>query len=142
MFLGFLKRTAAQTEQREARTRASDRFERHLRVALRERDLVIIGPATLRNLLALIVPAGATQGHTERVTSLQVDFAVLDERSRAPVLGVILTTRAYGRDRRARPELPVITAQPQTLTPVVHLNPNLLPDVLTIRTLLQPYLPD
>lgn len=142
MFLGFLKRTAAKEKQREERTRTSDGFERHLRLALHGRDLVIHGPATLHNLLALTIPAGSNQGRTEKVTSMQVDYAVLDERTREPVLGVILTSRGYGRDRRGPPPAPVINGTPRTITPILHLNPNLLTDVLAVRMAVQPFLPD
>lgn len=146
MPLGFLKKSEVRKaeEPRTERSRVDDRFERHLNIALRDRQIEVRGPVVHHDALALVVPSGETQGKLQKIAVLRLDFELFDTRAQTPLVGIVLSSRSYGRDRR-RPRQTAESAEaPQgpALITVLHLNPNLLTDVLTIRQTLRPYLPE
>ncbi|GGS01137.1 hypothetical protein [Deinococcus sedimenti] len=145
MPLNFLKRTEApKTEDpRVERSRVDDRFERHLKLALRDRQIEVRGAVILHDVLALDVPAGGTQGTLRKMPSLRLDYELFDPRAQAPVAGIVLSSRTYGRDRRRTPTPTVSDVPPGiTIVTVLHLNPGALPDVLAVRQAVGPFLPD
>lgn len=145
MPLSFLKKSEARkvTEPRTERSRVDDRFERHLRIALRDRQIEVQGPVVLNDALALVVLPDESQGKLQKIAVLRLDFQLFDVKAQTPLVGIVLSSRSYGRDRRRAPAAATSeTLQGPALITVLHLNPNLLTDVLTIRQKLRPFLPD
>ncbi|GGL00241.1 hypothetical protein [Deinococcus radiotolerans] len=144
MPLNFLKKSVAgkAPEPRQERSRVDDRFERHLRVALRDHPVEVRGPVVLNDVLAMVVQAGDTQGTLQKIAQLRLDFELFDRQSQTPVVGIILSSRSYGRDRRRAPAAAAEPDSGRAIISVLHLNPSRLTDVLSIRETLRAYLPD
>lgn len=145
MPLSFLKKSEPRktSEPRTERSRVDDRFERHLRLALRDRQIEVRGPVVLNDALALVIVPGESQGKLQKIALLRLDFELFDVKAQTPVVGIVLSSRSYGRDRRRSPAAATSESlQGPALITVLHLNPNGLTDVLTIREKLRPYLPE
>lgn len=145
MPLPFLKKPEARKtdEPRAERSRVDDRFERHLRLALRDRQIEVRGPAVLNDALALVVKPGESKGTLQKISLLRLDFELLDVRAQTVIVGIVLSSRTYGRDRRRKPATSTTeSTQGPAIITVLHLNPNLLTDVLSVRDVLRPYLPE
>jgi len=128
-------------EPRTERSRAEDRFARHLEVALRGQPLSIRGPVVLRDTQVLMIPPGQTVGTLQHHAQIRVDFELAETRTVVVVAGLVLTTRSYGRDRRRAPA-PLADRRPhQTIVTVLHLDPADVPDVLLLRAALKPAVP-
>ncbi|BBN95261.1 MULTISPECIES: hypothetical protein [Deinococcus] len=145
MPLRFLKRGEPDVQDvkapRTERSRREDRFEQDLREALRGQKVEVLGPVVLRDVLAFTITPDRPKGALEQLSQVKVDFALINPRTRVPFAGLILSSRAYGRDRR-RPPTPTTedAGAQRAIVTVLHLNPNLLPDAAAIHEALRPYL--
>ncbi|GGK11990.1 hypothetical protein GCM10008955_01540 [Deinococcus malanensis] len=139
----WLVRTDRGAQARTQRTRVSDQFEQDLREALGNLPYEVHSSLLLENFMALTVQPGETQGTLAREARRRVDFAIVASRSRTPAVAIMLTTRAYGRDRRQPPANPTETeagVKNNSIVPVVHLNPRELKGAPAIAEALKPYL--
>ena len=130
-------------QARTQRTRISNQFEADLREALKDLPYEVHPSLLLENFTALTVQPGKTQGTLAREVRRRVDFAIVASRSRTPVAAIMLTTRAYGRDRRQPPANPTEVeagVKNNSIVPVLHLNPREFKGAPAIAEALKPYL--
>ncbi len=144
MPLNFLKRGEVKTtgQPRTERSRQEDRFEQNLRLALQDQAVEIRGPTILKDVLAFEVKPTQAQGALAQKAQVKVDFALINPKTRTPFVGIVLSSRSYGRDRR-RPPVPSTedAGAQRAIVTVLHLNPTQLSDVPTLQAALKPYLP-
>lgn len=152
MPLRFLKRGGKDTEAsaqaqpsgspRTERSRREDHFEQRLRDALRGQPVEVRGATVLRDVLAFTVTPERPRGALEQASQVKVDYVLVTPGTDEPLVGIVLSSRAYGRDRR-HPQSPTIhdSGEQRSIVTVVHLNPNLLPDADSVLGMLRAYLP-
>ncbi|GGK36858.1 hypothetical protein GCM10008955_33380 [Deinococcus malanensis] len=104
--------------------RISDQFESNLRTALQGLPYEVRPHMLLENCVALTLTQPGSKGTLERYTSKTFDYVIVTQRSAHPVLAVVLSTKSYGRDRRAPPVVERDNYQNKLIVTVLHLNPH------------------
>ncbi|MFC4427232.1 hypothetical protein [Deinococcus navajonensis] len=131
--------TKAAIEPRTERSRIEDRFERDLREALQDRPYDVLSSVLLDNFVALTIQSETPRGAVSRETRKRVNFVIVARRSGVPVAAIVLTTHAYGRDRRQTPS-EVRGLAGKAMVPVFHLDPRRLVGAPAIAEVLEPHL--
>ncbi|MFC4640364.1 hypothetical protein [Deinococcus hohokamensis] len=125
---------------RTERSRLEDQFECDLREALQATPYDVENNVLLDNFVALPILPGTKAGVLSRETRKRVHFLIRTRQSHLPVAAILLTTQAYGRDRRQFTVQLTTPVQGQAIIPVLHLDPRRLRGASAVAEILQPHL--
>lgn len=125
---------------RAQESRISDHFERNLRTALQDLSYEIRPNMLLEDCLALTLAGPGSKGTLERHASKTFDYVIVARRSSLPVLAVVLSTKSYGRDRRAAPVVEKDNDTGKLIVTVVHVNPHVTNTAEAIQQMILPHL--
>ena len=120
--------------------RIGDQFELNLRTALHGLPYEVRPHMLLEDCLALNFTDPGANPALELHASKIFDFVVVTQRSSIPVLAIVLSTRSYGRDRRAARVTERDTHQNKLIVTVLHLNPHTTNTVDAIQNAIRPHL--
>ena len=122
-------------------SRVSDRFEQDLREALKDLPYAVQTNMVLSDFVALTIQPGEAKGELNREVRKRLDLAIVTQRSAFPVVGIMLTDRMYGRDRRRPPSVATdVEVRSNVIVTVLHVNPKTVVGPAIILEILKPYL--
>ena len=128
--------TDATMNTAERMTRIGDRFALALHEALQDQPFEVVQNVQLRDFLAL-----SPGGGLEREARRKLDFLIVAQPERVPVLAIMLTHRTYGRDRRKSPEVKKDTGlDGGSIITVLNLDPHELVTAEAVRKVIGPHL--
>ncbi|SMB91359.1 hypothetical protein [Deinococcus hopiensis] len=120
----------------ERRMRVGDRFTQALEEALAGRPYQIMRHVQLRGFHAL-----TPEGELARRGWVKVDYLVIAQFTRVPVVAIRLTNVTYGRDRRQSPERERYTSLTgNSIITVLDLDPHVLLGPGALLPVLRPHL--
>ncbi|SMB80662.1 hypothetical protein [Deinococcus hopiensis] len=120
----------------ERMARIGDRFALALREALMDQPYEVVQNVQLKDFLAL-TPGGGLEREARR----KLDFLIVAQPERVPVLAIMLTHHTYGRDRRRSPEVNKDTGLGGgSIITVLNLDPHELVTPEAVLKVLRPHL--